>query len=85
MFIKYMDDKIIYDVDLANDVKAFVFLNLDDINFNNLDLRDVILKSKDDDLLRIGKTINSPITIVSVELVDADFFRKHLFTNGNQN
>lgn len=79
-----MINNIIYDVDLAADIKAFVLNNLSDIKFNGDDVKNSILNADDKDLLRIGKTINSPIRIVSVDIVDSKFFKDHLFTNGNK-
>ena len=81
-----MDKNIIYDVDTALDVKRFIVNNLDDIDFDNIDLKKNIINSADDDLLRIGKTISSPIRIMSVDLINADFFRRNLFKeNGDSN
>ena len=81
-----MDKNIIYDVDTALDVKRFIVNNLDDIAFDNIDLKKNIINSADDDLLRIGKTISSPIRIMSVDLINADFFRRNLFKeNGDSN
>lgn len=76
-----MASNIITDVDLAKDVRAFMLSNLDGISFANPDLKKAITNADDDDLLSVGKIINSPIKIVSVDKVDADFFRRHLFKN----
>jgi hypothetical protein len=75
---------VIFNVDLAVDFKAFIMSNLDDISFDDPSLKDTILNADDDDLLRVGKTINSPTNIVSVDAVNADFFRRHLFKNGDK-
>lgn len=80
-----MVDSIIYDVDIASDVKSFILSNLDFIDFSSDDLKNKVLRANDNDLLRIGKTINSPIKIVSVDTVNAKFFKSHLFGNGNEN
>jgi len=74
---------IIYDVDLAWDIRAFLLSNIGDVRFKDNDIRNKILTANNDDLLRIGKIIDSPIKIVSVDKVDADFFRKNLFLEGN--
>lgn len=76
---------IIYDVDLAGDIKAFVLSNLDDISFTSPSFKKAILDADADDLLRVGKLINSPMNIVSVDKVDATFFKENLFKDGNQN
>jgi hypothetical protein len=75
---------IIYDVDLAIDVKSFVLNNLDNISWKKDSLKDDIINSNDDDLIRIGKTINSPLMVVSVDKVDATFFKKYLFKKLNE-
>ena len=76
---------VIYDVDLASDMKSFILNNSDDVSFDSPTLKKNIIDSNDDDLLRVGKTIDSPIRIVSVDIVDATFFKKNLFKDGNQN
>jgi hypothetical protein len=77
------DTNIIYDVDLALDIKSFIINNLDVVEFSNPTLKDKILNSGDDILLRIGKTINSLTKIVSVDVVDANFFKENLFKDSN--
>jgi hypothetical protein len=72
----------IYDVDLASDLKARFSGGTTDVRFANDSDRTKVMNADDDDILRIGLTINSPITIVSVDKVDADFFRAHLFAVG---
>lgn len=76
---------IIYDVDLATDVKSFVVSNWNNILFDNSKLKDAIMKADNDDLLRVGKIINSPMKIVSVDIVDANFFKRYLFKDGIKN
>lgn len=75
-----MDLKTIYDVDTARDIKAFVKSSPSGVKFAESSLRDRISGADDSDLLRVGMTIGSPITIVSVDKVDADYFRAHLFS-----
>ena len=77
-----MGNGAIYDVDLASDFKARITNGSSDIRFANDSDRMRILSADDDDILRIGLTIGSPITIVSVDKVDADFFRANLFAGG---
>lgn len=63
---------IILDIDLASDVKDFIKKS-DDIIYDDVSLKTKIMSCDDNLLLRIGKTINSPTKIVSVDIVD-DFF-----------
>ena len=79
-----MDLKTIYDVDIASDIKAFVKSTASGVKFADPALRDRIASANDGDLLRVGMTIGSPITIVSVDKVDADYFRAHLFSSGER-
>lgn len=65
---------VIFDVDLAKDVKAFM-VNNDDVVFNPINLKDAILNTDDNDILRVGKCISSHI-IVSVSKIDDDFLKK---------
>jgi len=74
---------IIYDVDLGIDVKAFVLNNIDSVTFDDANIKKNILDSDDDTLLRVGKKIDS-MHVVSLDIVDADFFKNNLFKNGNQ-
>ena len=76
--------KTIYDVDIASDIKAFVKSSSSGVKFANPALRDRIAEADDADLLRVGMTIGSPITIISVDKVDADYFRAHLFSAGER-
>ena len=79
-----MATDVIYDVDLAGDIKSFLIGNLDVITIADK-LKYDILNSNDNDLLRIGKTIDSPINIVSVDNMNPDFFKDNLFKDGNKN
>lgn len=81
--VKNSMSNIIYDVDLAGDIKSFLIGNLDVVIIPN-ELKKTINNSNDDALLRIGKTIESPINIVSVDNVTPDFFKDNLFKNGNK-
>jgi hypothetical protein len=69
-----MTDKIFYDIDLAIDVKDFILHN-DKINFIG-DTRDRVVNAKDYDILRVGKSIDSPITIHSVDIITPKFLSK---------
>ena len=73
----------IYDVDVASDVKNFLANNMDDVSFHSPSLKKSILSTDDNTLLRIGKVINSPMVIVSVDIVDSNFLKNHLFENGD--
>lgn len=77
-----MDMTIIYDVDYARDIRGFI-LNNDDITYSAKDTKDKIMKANDNDILRIGKVIGSPVKIVSVDILSPDFFRTHLFKKSN--
>lgn len=77
---------VIYDVDLAIVFKNFILSNSDDISFDSLDLKAKILNKNNGDLIRVGKLINSPTNIVSVDDIDAAFFKNNLYKkDGNQN
>ena len=69
---------VIYNVDVGRDVKAFLITNLANIEFDNPDLKSAIRNADDNDLLRVGRVINSH-KVVSVEILTSDFFRNHLF------
>ncbi|MEK6933833.1 MAG: hypothetical protein AABW75_03085 [Nanoarchaeota archaeon] len=77
---------VIYDVDIARDIKDFIVNNSDDVDFSSLDIKKKIFSVNDDDLVRIGKIIDSPTKIVSIDVVDAAFFRDNLYKkDGDQN
>jgi hypothetical protein len=71
---------VIYDVDTAADIKAYI--STGNPAYRSPGLKDDITGADDDDLLRIGFTIDSPLTIVSVDKVDSDFFKRNLLTPG---
>lgn len=68
---------VIYDVDSASDVKNFIMTNKD-VHFKDIDLKNKILTADPKSLLSVGVTINSPITIVSVDVVDSAFLAKNV-------
>lgn len=72
-------NNVIYNVDVAGDIKDFIVSNSGDIDFGSLDIKKKIFAMDDGDLVRIGKIINSPTKIVSVDVVDATFFRDNLY------
>lgn len=81
----FMSD-IIYDVDLASDVKDFIVSNDDDVSFSDSTLKSKIMSMDNDKLIRLGKIINSPTKIVSVDIVDSAFFRANLYReDGDKN
>lgn len=76
---------VIYDMDVAIDVKSFLMSNLDNLSFKDIALKAKILDADNNVLLRIGRVINSH-TIVSVDIIDDTFFKENLFINdGNKN
>jgi hypothetical protein len=75
-----MNVTVIYDVDTAADIKSYI--STGNPAYRTPALKDDIIAADDDDLLRIGFTIDSPLTIVSVDKVDSDFFKRNLLTPG---
>lgn len=69
-----MTDKIFYSIDCAVDVRDFI-RSTDDINFIG-DTKKIIIDAPRSDLMRIGKSIGSSITIHSADIVDVDFLAK---------
>jgi hypothetical protein len=65
------------EIDFANDVKDFISMS-SDVSFENPKMKEDILASEDDQLLKITKTIASPIKIIKVEKVDEAFLDKNL-------
>jgi hypothetical protein len=65
------------DVDFASDVKDFVSTS-SDVSYQNESIKNLIFSSSNDQLLKVTKTIASPIKIISVEKVDEDFIEKNL-------
>lgn len=65
------------EIDLASDVKDFL-IHGSDISCSSEDLKEIILKSGDDELLKVTKTIASPIKIIDVVKVDDGFIESNL-------
>jgi hypothetical protein len=65
------------EIDFANDVKDFISMS-SDVSFENPKMKEDILTSDDNQLLKITKTIASPIKIIKVEKVDEAFLEKNL-------
>jgi hypothetical protein len=65
------------EIDFANDVKDFISMS-SDVSFENPKMKEDILNSNDNQLLKITKTIASPIKIINVEKVDEAFLEKNL-------
>lgn len=74
-----MGGDTIFNVDIASNIKAFVNSASGSVRFARPSDKAMITSADDDDILRVGFTIRSPVTITSVDKVDADFFRSHLF------
>lgn len=70
---------VIYDVDVASDVKDFLLSNAGDVTFDKPQLKTDILGANNDTLIRVGRVIDSPTMIVSVDVVDAAFLESNLF------
>lgn len=69
------DDKLVYDVDLASDVKLLASMN-PDVTFLNGDLKKRLYNDISDDcLVRVGKIIGS-LKITSIDVIDSKFLGK---------
>ncbi|MDP3729019.1 MAG: hypothetical protein Q8R18_06245 [bacterium] len=68
-----MADKIIFDVDLASDVKS-LFSSDKDITFTDLRIKDTVFNLDDDVLVRVGKSISS-LKIISIDIIDVDYLK----------
>lgn len=66
-------ENVIYDVELARDLKALLRVN-EDIEYADISLKDKIWTIPENDLVRIGKSISS-LKIVSVDIINDDFLR----------
>ena len=67
-----MTDKLVYDVDLAKDVKLLASVN-PDVTFIDNTLKNKLFDNiKDNDLVRVGKSIGS-LKIVSIDVLDKKF------------
>tara|TARA_Y100000034_G_C6575552_1_gene249568 strand:+ start:126 stop:383 length:258 start_codon:yes stop_codon:yes gene_type:complete len=69
-----MVDKIVYDVDLAKDVKSWIANNRD-VTWDDDSLKPMLKNIADDAVLRVGKVIGS-LRITSIDLVDDCFLAK---------
>ncbi len=69
-----MVDKIVYDVDLAIDVKLLVSTNRD-VTFDDPILKDRLKNADDDAFIRVGKRLGS-LHIFSLDIVDMNFLSK---------
>ncbi len=58
-------------IDLAKDVKDLILFST--VKFDDIDVRNKIFATSDDDFLLIKKSINCDPTILSADLVDDDF------------
>ncbi|MCK4730416.1 MAG: hypothetical protein KAT28_03800 [Candidatus Aenigmarchaeota archaeon] len=70
----------IEEIELAEEIKDFISES-SDVNFENEELKKLIMDTKDDELLKITKVIGSPIKITEVKIVDDDFLEGQ-FKNG---
>ena len=68
------EQNFITDFELAEDTKTLLQLNID-AKCINPELQEEILSLDDSILLKVKKTINSPIIIHSVEKVTEDIFK----------
>jgi hypothetical protein len=64
------------EIELASDVQSFVSFNSD--SCDNPELKQTILSSLGDDLLKVTKSIASPIKIIHVEKVTDELLEKAL-------
>ncbi|HCE30756.1 TPA: hypothetical protein DEQ89_01950 [Candidatus Daviesbacteria bacterium] len=69
-----MSGKII-EFELAGDVQEFVKQNFD-VDYKDPSIKETIKNAKDLDILKVVKTIDSPTTFISVDLVDEEFIEK---------
>jgi hypothetical protein len=65
------------DIDFASDVKDFVTMS-SDVSYDDEKFKELILTSEDTQLLKITKTIASPIKIINVEKVDEQFIERNI-------
>ena len=65
------------DVDTAGDVKDFITMSKD-ISYENEKVKDFIFSCDDSDLLKVTKTINSPIKIIEVVKIDDNYIKDNL-------
>lgn len=64
------------EVEIASDVKSFISFNSD--SYETESLKEEILSSQDDDLLKITKTIASQIKIIKVEEITDELLERAL-------
>ena len=68
-------DKVVYDVDLASDVKLLATTNAD-VTFVDDGVKKKLFDIKDNNsLLRVGKSIGS-LKIISIDVMDTSFLKK---------
>jgi len=74
-----MVDKMvkITDIDLAGFIKADI-LNNSDLKVSSVKLKDKIMTTDDNKLLRTVLTIGSSKTIIEADVVDVNFLKSHL-------
>lgn len=65
------------EIELASDVKDFLARG-SDVSCSEESLKKIILSSGDDELLKITKTIASPIKIIGVVKIDDSFIENNL-------
>ena len=69
---------MIIDIDVATDVRKAITFNTD-IRVTDPKVHKTIFHdARPDDLIRIEKTINSPITIIKADIITDDFLDKNL-------
>ena len=67
----------IVEFELAEDVKELILKN-PDVTYSDDAIKEIILEAKSYDILKTVKTIDSPINLKSVQIVDDEFVNKEL-------
>ena len=67
----------IVEFELAEDVKELILKN-PDVTYSDDTIKEIILEAKSYDILKTVKTIDSPINLKSVQIVDDEFVNKEL-------
>lgn len=65
------------EIDVACDIKQFLSMSKD-ISYSGDELKTFIFSCNDSDLLKVTKTIASPIKIVKAVKVDDDYIERNL-------
>ena len=65
------------DIDLAGDVKQFISMSKD-VSYASDKIYEFVFSCDDSDLIKVTKTIASPIKIIDVVKVDEDYIVKNL-------